>query len=65
MIDERNEVLHSGKPKNSNPEYLAWFGQMIARQVLHQLRVRIKDRKIQTKDDVIRWVDNQYSEYLA
>lgn len=65
MIDERNSVLHSGKPKASNPEYLAWAGQIVARQVLHQLRLKIKDGKFHTKDNVISWVDNQYSKYLA
>jgi hypothetical protein len=64
MIDERNAVLHSGKPRHSNPEYLAWSGQIIARQVLHQLRLQIKDRTFQTKDDLIHWVEGQYSKYL-
>jgi len=64
MIDERNAVLHSGNPRHSNPEYLAWSGQVIARQVLHQLRIKIQDGAFQTKDDVIHWVENQYSKYL-
>lgn len=64
MIDERNAVLHSGSPKRSNHEYLAWSGQVIARQVLHQLRIKIKDSAFQTKDDVIHWVESQYSKYL-
>ncbi len=65
MIDERNAVLHSGKPRHSNPEYLAWSGQIIARQVLHQLRLKIKDKAFQTKDDVNHWVGDQYSKYLT
>ena len=65
MIDERNSVLHSGKPRKSNPEYLAGSSQIIAQQVLHQLRLKIKDRNFQTKDDVIRWVNNQHSNYLV
>lgn len=64
MIDERNAVLHSGKPLHSDPEYLAWASQVVARQVLHQLRIKIKEKNFQTKDDVIHWVESQYSRYL-
>lgn len=64
IIDERNSVLHSGRARASSPEYLTWSGQIIARQALHQLHLRIKSGAFQTKDDVIRWVDDQYIKYL-
>lgn len=61
MIDERNAVLHSGKPRQVTPEYLAWSGKVIARQILNQLQLRLRDSGIKTKDDIIRWVDEQYA----
>ena len=65
FIDERNAVFHSGTPLTSTPEELAWDGRILARQALHQLRVRIKSAHLATKDDLIGWVDAQLTKYLS
>lgn len=65
FIDERNAVFHSGAPLSSTPERLEWDSRILARQALHQLRLRLKSEQWQTKDDLIEWVDKQYREYLC
>ena len=64
FINERNAVFHSGIPLSSNPEELAWDACILSRQALHQLRMKLKTEKWQTKDDLIAWVDTQYQKYL-
>jgi hypothetical protein len=65
FVDERNSVFHSGIPVKYTAEGLAWDARILARQTLFQLYLRIRDNHIQTKDDLISWVNSQYSEYLA
>ena len=59
FIDDRNNVLHSGKPQKNNAEFLAWVTGILARQVLHQLRQKILSNHWETKDDIIQWVETQ------
>ena len=56
VIDERNAILHSGKADRYEPEYLAWFGRVVSRQVLNRLRTLIEDDGISTKDDLRSWI---------
>lgn len=65
FIDERNSVFHSGVPISSSPEVLQWDSRILSRQVLHQLRIRLKNEGWQSKDDLITWVDHQYTNYLS
>jgi hypothetical protein len=65
FIDERNAVFHSGAPLSSTAERLEWDSRILARQALHQLRLRLKSEQWQTKDDLIAWVDDQYRKYLS
>ena len=65
FIDERNSVFHSGAPISSSPEVLQWDSRTLSRQVLHQLRIRLKREGWKSKDDLLLWVDQQYSNYLS
>lgn len=64
FVDERNAVFHSGHPLSTSAEGLAWDSRTLARQALHQLRLRLKSEKWQTKDDLAAWVEAQYDKYL-
>jgi len=64
FIDERNAVFHSGTPKAQSAEELQWESRILARQALHQLRLRLKSEHWRTKDDLIAWVDTQHSKFL-
>ena len=59
LIKERNFVFHAGRPTKFSPEYLSSTGLIFARQILHHLRLRITSDNIQTKDDLISWVQTQ------
>ena len=60
LIDERNSVFHSGVPISSSPEVLQWDSRVLSRQVLHQLRIKLKKEGWQSKDNLLLWVDHQY-----
>lgn len=62
MISDRNSVIHSGRPSQHTPEYLAWFSRIMAMQTLHHLRLLITSENIQTIDDLKGWADKQYDE---
>lgn len=64
LIEERNEVFHSGKPKNNDVNYLLWDAKRIATGTLNQLRQRIKTEGLQTKEDLKVWVNLHYKKYL-
>ena len=59
LIDERNSVFHEGRTQESSPAHLAEMSNLISRRVLHQLGQRIGSENIQTKDDLIAWVETQ------
>ena len=59
IIDERNNILHSGEPKKRTEDSLAWATGLLARQVLHQLRLNISSNKWKAKNDIILWVKAQ------
>ncbi len=59
LINERNAVFHQGRPIKFSPEYLSDAGLILARQILHQLRLRIKSDNIQSKDELIAWTKEQ------
>lgn len=59
LIDERNEVFHSGKPLNANPEELQWRARVLSRMVLHQLRIRLESESWTTKEDLKTWATAQ------
>ncbi len=65
FIDERNSVFHSGLHHAESPEALRRYSRILSRKVLHQLRQRLDSEKWQTLDDLIAWVDEQYSKYLS
>jgi hypothetical protein len=65
FIDERNAVFHSGLPLAASPDRLRWDSRILSRQVLHQIRQKLASENWQTTDDLIAWVDNQYSDYLS
>lgn len=65
FIDERNAVFHSGLPLSASPDVLRWDSRILSRQVLHQLRQRLASENWQSTEDLIAWVDDQYSKYLS
>ena len=65
FIDERNSVFHSGNPIKASPDELQWWSRIMSRQALHQLFQRMKREKWQTKDDIIKWVEDQHRKYLS
>ena len=65
FIDERNAVFHSGAPLSATPEELEWEGRILARQALHQLRLRLASDGWQNKDDLVSWVATQHQKYLV
>lgn len=60
FIDERNSVFHSGFPLSENPRQLHVDSEILARQALHQIRLKLESEKWQTKEDLITWVASQY-----
>lgn len=59
LVDERNSVFHEGRSSKFSPEYLSESVLILARQVLHQLILRIKSDNIKSKDELIAWIENQ------
>jgi len=65
FIDERNAVFHSGIPISKTPQELQWEARILARQTLHQLRLRLNSENWQTKDDLIAWTNTQFRKFTA
>lgn len=59
LIDERNSVFHEGKVRKYNPSYLADTGRILARGVIHQLRLKIASERWKAKEELIDWVNAQ------
>jgi len=64
LIDERNSVFHEGKVKRYSPSYLANASRILARGVIHQLRLKIGSDGWKTKDELIDWVKVQSKKLL-
>ncbi len=64
LIDERNSVFHEGRVNSFSPEYLRSSAHILSRQILHQIRLKIKSDNFETKDDINQWIQAQYQKYL-
>lgn len=65
LVDERNNILHSGKPNKENVENLAWESQIFARDSIHEIRQKIQRNGFQTKDQLTEWVKIEYEKYYS
>lgn len=68
LILQRNTIFHEGKPGDDDPELLAWYSHQLARNVINQVcRIMKDDRlinkgassRLRTKDDLLRWIDEE------
>ncbi|HEY59098.1 MAG TPA: hypothetical protein G4N92_00180 [Anaerolineae bacterium] len=64
LIDERNNIFHSGIPKKQNIESLSWKGQILSRGTLNLVRQIIVQENLTTKDDLFSWIENHYDNHL-
>ena len=64
LIDERNSVIHSGETIKEFPQYLSYLGRTFSKQLIHQVRQIIEKEGLNSKDDLVNWVNKHYKKYL-
>jgi hypothetical protein len=65
LINERNEIFHTGQPKKYPADYLQWLCRDLARNTIRQFQILITSNRVQTMDDLIAWVKETVKGILA
>lgn len=58
IFKERNSIFHEGKPEYESIEYLEWTSRHVARNTIHRLKELIVTKHIETKDDLVRYINH-------